>query len=63
MVAETYTRIEFDDNEKKRIEDAIVVLFEVADCYRKAGTDCEWVINLLIDGVSALKGVLEGQYI
>lgn len=63
MVANLWVKIEIDSEERKRIQDAIDTLNEVADCYSKASSEAGWVANNLRDGVSALKGVLDGEYI
>ena len=63
MSGELYTRIAISKTERKAIEDAIVVMNEVADAYRKTGLESvRFLIDDLNDGVSALKGVLEGLY-
>lgn len=63
MQANLWVKIEINDEERKRIEDAIKIMNEIDYLYNKVGTDVEWIHNDLIDGISALKGVLEGVYI
>ena len=63
MSGELYARVIVSETERKAIEDAIVVMNEVADAYRKTGLESvRFLIDDLNDGVSALKGVLEGLY-
>lgn len=63
MTGELYGRILIDDNDKKRIEEAIEVMKEVDWEYSKLGLESvKFLIEDLRDGVSALKGILEGLY-
>lgn len=62
MQANLWVKIEINDEERKRIEDAIEIMSEIDYLYNKVGT-VDWIHNDLIDGISALKGVLEGQYL
>ena len=63
MSGELYARVIVSEAERKAIEDAIIVMNEVADAYRKTGLESvRFLIDDLNDGVSALKGVLEGLY-
>ena len=59
----SWVKLEIDDDERKRIKDAIKVMDEVAECYAKAASDCEWIVEDLMDGQSALMNVLEGNYV
>lgn len=61
MDANLWVKIEINDEERKRIEEAIKIMDEIDYCFSKAG-GVEWIHNDLIDGISALKGVLEGNY-
>lgn len=63
MSGELFVRVLIDDTERKAIENAIVVMNEVADAYRKTGYEgVQFLIDDLNDGISALKGVLEELY-
>ncbi len=63
MNGELFARVIISETERKAIENAIVVMNEVADAYRKTGLESvRFLIDDLNDGISALKGVLEGLY-
>ena len=63
MTAELFTKIIINETEKQEIIDAIQTMRKVAYAYEKTGIEgAKFIIEDLNDGVSALKGVLEGLY-
>lgn len=63
MTGEIFARVLIDETERKEIEKAISIMNDVADAYRKTGSESvRFLVDDLNDGISALKGVLEGLY-
>ena len=63
MSGELFAKIIVSETERKAIENAIIVMNDVADAYRKTGVESvQFLIDDLNDGISALKGVLEELY-
>ena len=63
MTAELYTRIIINEEEKQKIIDAIQTMRKVVYEYEKSGLESvKFLVEDLNDGISALKGVLEGLY-
>lgn len=63
MSGDLYVRVMIDDYERAKIKQAIATMKEVAEAYRKSGLDsCLFAVEDLNDGISVLRGVLEGQY-
>ena len=63
MSGEIYAHIELHNGDKERIEAAVKVMEEVAYQYSKTGiVSAQFLVDDLNDGISALKGVLEGLF-
>ena len=62
MVCNSYVKLDISETERERINEAIKVMNEIDYALDKTGIEsCKWIISDLRDGVSALKGILEGQ--
>jgi len=63
MVGELFARVLVSDAEREEIKRAILVMEDVIKAYSKTGVQSvEPLIDDLHNGISALKGVLNGIY-
>lgn len=63
MTAELFTRVLINEEEKQEIINAIQTMRKVVYEYEKSGLESiKFLVEDLNDGISALKGVLEGLY-
>lgn len=63
MDGDLYTKLNIDEHERKRIEDAIDIMEQVAEVYLKTGLNStQKLASDLYDAISVLKGTLEGLY-
>ena len=63
MTGELFARVVVTELERDKIREAVATMESVRDAYEKTGlSSVQFLIEDLNDGISALKGVLEGQY-
>lgn len=63
MTAELFTKVIINEEEKQEIINAIQTMRKVIYEYEKSGLESvKFLVEDLNDGISALKGVLEGLY-
>ena len=63
MTAELFTKVIINEEEKQEIINAIQTMRKVVYEYEKSGLESvKFLVEDLNDGISALKGVLEGLY-
>ena len=63
MNGDLYMRLNINEHECKRIEDAIDIMEQVAEAYLKTGLNStQKLASDLYDAISVLKGTLEGFY-
>ena len=64
MTADLYIKIACNDEEKKRILDAVGIINEVKDMYSKTGiAEAEYASSILRQAVGVLNGVIDGEYL
>lgn len=63
MTTELFTKVIINEEEKQEIINAIQTMRKVVYEYEKSGLESvKFLVEDLNDGISALKGVLEGLY-
>lgn len=61
MTGELFARVMMNETEREEIKKAVSIMNDVVYAYEKTGLESvQFLIDDLNDGISALKGVLEG---
>lgn len=58
--ANSWIKVEFDDESRERVEEAISTMTEVCDAIGKVTSNCGWT-DCLYDAIGTLRDMLNGE--